>query len=92
MSTARLPFPFEPASCKGTDSRRRSEIRDQNATHPRCAQCESDLVDWAGKCLVSTEEEQQCGGEFVRGDLLCVWCWQALFHPDETGDWQWGHA
>jgi hypothetical protein len=96
MSTTRLPFPFDPASCEGTNDealRRRAEIREQNANRPCCVQCESDLVDWACKCVVSAEdEEQQCGGEFIRGDLLCVWCWQVLFHLDEPGGWQWGHA
>jgi hypothetical protein len=72
--TTRLPSPFDPASCKGTDLRRRAEVRKQNATYPRCVQCESNLVDWAGRCVVSAEEEQHCSGEFIRGDLLCVWC------------------
>jgi hypothetical protein len=80
----------------GTDAqvlRRRAEIREQNATRPRCARCENELVDRSGACAISEKEEQQHGGEFVRGDLLCFWCWHAMFHePDEAGGWQWGRA
>jgi hypothetical protein len=42
MSTTRLPFPFDPASCEGTNDealRRRAEIREQNANRPCCVQC-----------------------------------------------------
>jgi hypothetical protein len=30
MSTTRLLLPFDPASCKGTDSRRLAEIRERD--------------------------------------------------------------
>jgi len=32
-----LPLLFDPAGCEGTDLCRRAEIREQNATRPRCS-------------------------------------------------------
>jgi hypothetical protein len=73
--------------------RRRAEIREGNATRPRCARCESDLIDCSSTAGVDEKAEELFGGEFVRGDLLCFWCWEELFsEPWEPSRFPSGHG
>jgi hypothetical protein len=90
-----LPFLFDPASHEGTEEakRHRAEIREHNATHPRCAQCYNDLIDWEGRVEVDEDDEPLLDVVLVRGDLLCPRCWEALYcDPDKPRNQQWGSA
>lgn len=77
--------------------RLRTEIREHNIEHPRCAGCGCSMLVFKASDIVTPEHMANPGYSYLRdadyrpGDLVCIWCiYDEIGQPEQP--YIWGHA